>query len=114
MVERSPTQKCIDQEGFAQEMSDIVAHIHKAGLSLNTSGVGILLQKLLISCYNHQVKLESKFSSVLIAIGVIEGLGRQLDDNLDILQTAMPYILKASARETIKDILPKKIVKTAE
>jgi aarF domain-containing kinase len=108
MVKRSASRKCVDQEGFAREMNDIVSQIHQSGLSLNTSGIGVLLQKLLVSCYNHQVKLESKFSSVLIAIGVIEGLGRQLDENLDILQNAMPYIVKASAQQKIKEIMPGK------
>jgi predicted unusual protein kinase regulating ubiquinone biosynthesis (AarF/ABC1/UbiB family) len=33
---------------------------------------------------------------VLLAIGVVEGLGRRLDPDVDILKKAAPYILKAA------------------
>ena len=55
-----------------------------------------ILQSLLVACYKYQVKLESKFVSVLLAIGVVEGLGRRLDPDVDILKKAAPYILKAA------------------
>ena len=48
------------------------------GLSLGRIGIGALLQKVLVLCYVHQVKLEPKFVSVMIAMGVVEGLARGL------------------------------------
>lgn len=41
-----------------------------------------------------QVKLESNFASIVFAIMVLEGLGRSLDPNLDILDLAKPLLLK--------------------
>lgn len=44
-----------------------------------------------------QVKLESNFASIVFAIMVLEGLGRSLDPNLDILDLAKPLLLKNCA-----------------
>lgn len=59
-------------------------------------GIGALLQKVLVLCYLHQVKLEPKFVSVMIAMGVVEGLGKRLDPDVDVLMRAAPYVLKAA------------------
>jgi aarF domain-containing kinase len=74
----------------------LVQEVHSSGLSLGRIGVAALLQKLLVACYRHQVKLESKFVSTILAIGVVEGLGRRLDPDVDVLQKAAPYIVRAS------------------
>ena len=59
-------------------------------------GIGSLLQKVLVLCYLHKVKLESKFVAVIIAMGVLEGLGRRLDPDIDVLLRAAPYVLRAA------------------
>jgi predicted unusual protein kinase regulating ubiquinone biosynthesis (AarF/ABC1/UbiB family) len=45
------------------------------------------------------VRLESNFSAVILSIGVIEGLGIQLDPDADIVMRAAPYILRTAARD---------------
>lgn len=55
-----------------------------------------------VTCYCnvsflHQVKLESNFASIVFAIMVLEGLGRSLDPNLDILEIARPLLLRNAA-----------------
>jgi aarF domain-containing kinase len=44
-----------------------------------------------------QVKLESNFASIVVAIMVLEGLGRSLDPTLDILEAAKPFLFKGPA-----------------
>lgn len=44
-----------------------------------------------------QVKLESNFASIVFAIMVLEGLGRSLDPQLDILEAARPFLLRGPA-----------------
>lgn len=46
--------------------------------------------------YMRQVKLESKFASVVLAIAVLEGVGRSLDPDCNILQAALPVVARAS------------------
>ena len=97
IIERSRNYgQCIDPQGFEAELNDVVRTVHASGLSLGRIGVGALLQRVLVACYRHNVKLESKFVSVVLAIGVVEGLGRRLDPDVDILLKAAPYVLRAS------------------
>lgn len=55
-----------------------------------------------------QVRIDPSFTSVMMAIMVIEGLGRSLDPNLDILSHAHSCVLhrvKQSARERVSNRL---------
>jgi aarF domain-containing kinase len=100
MVERSRggVDGVRNPEAFYKELESIVSEVHDAGLSLKRISVGDILQRVLVACYVNQVKLEPKFVSVAIAIGVVEGLGRRLDPNVDILKIATPFILKAALK----------------
>jgi predicted unusual protein kinase regulating ubiquinone biosynthesis (AarF/ABC1/UbiB family) len=39
---------------------------------------------------------EPKFVSVMVAMAVVEGLGKRLDPDVDVLMRAAPYVLKAA------------------
>jgi len=65
------------------------------GLALKNVSIGRLLQKVLITCYRHQVKLDHKFVSLVLALGVMEGLGQRLDPDVNILLKATPWVLQA-------------------
>ena len=73
----------------------ILVHL-STGLSLGRIGIGALLQRVLALCYTYQVKLEPKFVSVMIALGIVEGLGKRLDPDVDVLIRAAPYVLRVS------------------
>ena len=60
-----------------------------------TSEVKLMSVVVVVIC--SQVKLESNFASMVIAIMVLEGLGRSLDPNLDILEMAKPLLLRNCA-----------------
>lgn len=101
MIERNrhpanATMSAESREKFAAEIASVVSEVHDSGLSLGRIGVAALLQKVLVACYKHQVKLESKFVSTVLAIGVVEGLGRRLDPDVDVLKRAAPYIFRAT------------------
>ena len=100
MIERSGNggATAVDKKGFSKKLGELFTEVHESGLSLGKIGVGALLQKVLVLSYLHRVKLEPKFISVVVAIGVIEGLGRRLDPDIDILACAAPHVLKALLR----------------
>ena len=102
MMERSKLGMvaCKNPDGFCDELEQIISEVHKVGLALGRVSIGSLLQKLLIACYIHNVKLESKFVSVILAMGVLEGLGRRLDPDIDILQLATFYVLRNTASKS--------------
>jgi aarF domain-containing kinase len=60
--------------------------------------VGALLGDVLGLCCEHKVLLEARFASVVAAIAVLEGLGRSLDPDLDLLKEATPVVLKAATK----------------
>jgi aarF domain-containing kinase len=99
LVEKSRAPETVrDRAGFVREIAKVVQEVHAAGLSLGTTSVGALLNQVLALCYRHQVKIESRYACILGAMGVVEGIGRQLDPNIDILSEAWPFILRASAK----------------
>ena len=55
--------------------------------------VGELLSAVFHTCTKHRVKIESNFASVLLAIFVLEGIGRSLNPELDILDQAKTILL---------------------
>ena len=40
----------------------------------------------------HRVRMDASFSSVVLAVIVLEGLGRTLDPTLDLVAKAAPYL----------------------
>ena len=88
----------IQAERFQDNLEEVVSTVHKSGMALGRMSLGDLLQKVLVNCYQNNVKLDSKFVSVMLAIGIVEGMGRRLNPDIDILKAAAPHILKASAK----------------
>ena len=87
---------CRNPEKFELELQSVVSAVHSSGLSLGRMGVGELLKRVLVSCYENNVKLEPRFVTIVLSIGVVEGLGRRLDPDVDIMTKAAPYVLKAA------------------
>lgn len=84
---------CKDPESFKTEMAELVETARQNAISLAQVDVGILLQQVLGTLLRHQVRLESAFSAVVLAVFVLEGLGRTLDPNMDILERARPILV---------------------
>jgi predicted unusual protein kinase regulating ubiquinone biosynthesis (AarF/ABC1/UbiB family) len=72
LIKRSKNNdKVKDPEVFADEIKKIVDEVHKSGLQLGKLGINSLLYKVLNLCYKHQVKLEARYTTVLLAIGFL-------------------------------------------
>lgn len=89
--------ECKDVPQFKKEMAQLVDQALSKSLSLGKFQVGDLLSRLFGLLIKHKVKLESNFASIVFAIMVLEGLGRSLDPNLDILDLVKPLLLKNCA-----------------
>ena len=94
----------IKPDEYKEEMSKLVAYVHSQGLSLSKISVGDLLRDVLRLSYDHNVKLESRFVSVVVAIMLAEGMGRRLDPEVDIIERATPFI-RSAAVQTISDTI---------
>lgn len=99
MVERSPGDRSmvIDEEVFVERVADLVHRARAKGLSLGKFGIADTLGQMLQLAYSHRVKLEAGFVTVVTSIVVLEGVSRQLDPTVDIIEAATPYLVKAAA-----------------
>jgi aarF domain-containing kinase len=85
MIERSKTpETAIDTEIFAIKVERLVDKIKQRTFTLGTVSIGDLLEKMLSMVRGHHVRMEGDFISVIVAILLIEGIGRQLDPDLDL------------------------------
>lgn len=85
MIERSRTpETAIDKELFALKVEKLVNKVKKRTFTLGTVSIGDLLDQMLTMVRSHHVRMEGDFVSVVVAILLLEGIGRQLDPELDL------------------------------
>ncbi|XP_061533967.1 uncharacterized aarF domain-containing protein kinase 2 isoform X1 [Phycodurus eques] len=97
ILHHARANECQDVARFKKEMAELVDVALSSTLSLGKIQVADLLSRVFGLLIKHKVKLESNFASIVFAIMVLEGLGRSLDPNLDILELAKPLLLKNCA-----------------
>ena len=100
MVERAKYERCSQIEGgidnFALGVQDIVSEFHdrrKEGLTLGAVRSGSLLTRVLELCRVHGVEIDPAMANVVLSTLVLEGLGRSLEPNLNLIDFAKPFIL---------------------
>lgn len=92
-LEKSVHVECTDPEAFRQEMAAIVSSARRTALKLSQLKVSALLSDVFAVLSRHRVKLESNFANIILAIAILEGLGRSLDPELNILDKASTVLL---------------------
>ena len=100
MVERAKYERCSERPGgidmFSEGVGEIVSEFHdrrKEGLTLGAVRIGVLLSRVLDLCRIHGVEIDPAMASVVISTLVLEGLGRSLSPDLDLLTFARPVLL---------------------
>ncbi|XP_076166273.1 putative aarF domain-containing protein kinase 2, partial [Ptiloglossa arizonensis] len=89
-----------DPDGFKNTMREIVNTHLRSNLNVtgpNTS-VSAIMTELFSAMVRHRVKQDGSFSSVILSIVVIEGLGRSLDPNIDIFAEVLPFLFARTLR----------------
>ncbi|XP_056364736.1 uncharacterized aarF domain-containing protein kinase 2 [Oenanthe melanoleuca] len=97
ILHHARANQCQDIERFKAEMAELVTKVRGNTIALGKLQVGHLLSSVFKLLMTHKVKLESNFASIIFAIMVLEGLGRSLDPELDILEAAKPLLIKSAA-----------------
>uniref|UniRef100_F1L0G0 AarF domain-containing protein kinase 2 n=1 Tax=Ascaris suum TaxID=6253 RepID=F1L0G0_ASCSU len=92
LLDHAPQHRCKDPEQFCSEIENVVRIARSKG-SLRTLNISEMLNELFSIVSRHQVSLETSFTTVVIAVMVLEGFGRSLDPDLDLFQCARPYLL---------------------
>ena len=83
-----------DPETFERYRASIIDFVGRYwGYRLGDVQVGKVLLDLLRILRKHRVRVNPTFTIVNIAIAVTEGIGKQLDPQLDLMAEALPYFL---------------------
>ncbi|KAK8001163.1 ABC1 family protein [Apiospora marii] len=88
----------IDKEIFALKMQHLVLNVKSNTLALGNVKIGDILQEVLGMVRGHHVRLEGDFVNVVISILLLEGIGRNLDPDTDILSSSLPILRQLGAR----------------
>lgn len=87
MVERCRQPEAVlDPEIFALKMQHLVLGVKSRTFALGNVKIGDVLNDVLGMVRHHHVRLEGDFVNVVISILLLEGIGRNLDPNLDLFK----------------------------
>ncbi|TIA94142.1 hypothetical protein E3P81_00351 [Wallemia ichthyophaga] len=93
MIERSRSPElATDKETFALKMQHIVLGVKSKTFSLARIRLSEVLSHVLSSVREHHVKMEADFVNTVLSILLLEGIGRQLDPNMDLFKAAIPIL----------------------
>ncbi|KAI1823526.1 ABC1 family protein [Xylaria intraflava] len=88
----------IDKEVFSLRMQHLILSVKSRTLALGNVKIGDILQQVLDMVRAHHVRLEGDFVNVVISILLLEGIGRSLDPDLDLLSRSLPILRQLSAQ----------------
>ena len=93
MVARCRTpEHVVDEETFALKIQHLVLSVKSKTFSLAKIKISDILTDVLNAVRQHHVKLEGDFVNTVISILLLEGIGRQLDPNMDLFKSALPIL----------------------
>src|SRR5450432_157201 len=92
-----------DPEAFERYRAAIIEFVGRYwGHRLGEVQVGKVLIDMLGILRRHRVRVNASFTIVNIAIAVTEGIGKQLDPELDLMSEALPYFIAHPVEGTAK------------
>ncbi|ORY84995.1 ABC1 family-domain-containing protein [Protomyces lactucae-debilis] len=96
MVERCRQSSAVlEPEIFALKMQHLVLNVKSQTFSLGKIRVGDILNTVLSMVRDHHVRMEGDFINVVLSILLLEGIGRQLNPDLDLFKSAIPFLREA-------------------
>lgn len=106
MVERCRTPHLVvDEETFALKMQHIVLNVKRKTFSLGHIKISDILSDVLKAVRQHHVKMEADFVNTVISTLLLEGIGRQLDPELDLFKSALPILRQLGRQMTSEQSL---------
>jgi aarF domain-containing kinase len=88
----------IDEEIFALKMQHLVLGVKSRTLALGNMKIGDILNEVLGMVREHHVRMEGDFVNVVISILLLEGIGRSLNPDIDLLSSALPILRQLGAQ----------------
>ena len=94
MARHSPSRDIVDYKGFEAAVIEFVGRYH--GKRLGEVEVSRVLLDMFGILRRYRVRANATFTLVNIAIAVTEGIGKQLDPEVDLMATAAPFFARMS------------------
>jgi ubiquinone biosynthesis protein len=91
MSELSPSSKVRDYAAYEAEVKAFVARYH--GKALGEVAVSTVAFDMMNILRRHRVRVNPVYTMANVAIAVTEGIGKQLDPRLDLVQEALPFFI---------------------
>jgi aarF domain-containing kinase len=109
MVERCrQPDAVIEPEVFALKMQHLVLGVKSQTFALGNVKFGDILNQVLSMVRNHHVRMEGDFVNVVLSILLLEGIGRNLDPNMDLFRGALPILRQLGSQgggtEIVKNV----------
>ena len=92
MSELSPSAHVADYPSYEREVEEFVARYH--GKALGEVKVSTVAFDMMQILRRHRVRVNPTYTMCNVAIAVTEGIGKQLDTRLDLVQEALPFFTK--------------------
>lgn len=106
MVERCRTPELvIEPEHFALKIQHIVLSVQRKTFTLSAIRISDILTQVLQSVQAQHVKMEGDFINTILSILLLEGIGRQLDPQLDLFKSALPILRQVGGRMGTKEAM---------
>ena len=99
MLKQAKIQSCKDPEAFLSGMEEVVNNVEH--FKLSEVKIGSVLTDVLNLVRRNQIQMDSAFTNLVLSIILLEGLGRQLDPDINIFQKAIPMLMKVKLKNTI-------------
>jgi ubiquinone biosynthesis protein len=95
MSELSPQAKVTDYPAYEREVIEFVGRYH--GKALGEVQVSTVAFDMMNILRHHRVRVNPVYTMCNVAIAVTEGIGKQLDPRLDLIQEALPFFIAIRA-----------------
>ncbi|GAA6046384.1 hypothetical protein JCM3770_004893 [Rhodotorula araucariae] len=106
MVERCRAPELVlDDETFALKMQKLVLSVKSQTFSLAKIKISDVLSQVLTNVREHHVKMEADFVNTVISILLLEGIGRQLDPEMDLFKSALPILRQLGKQVGTEQVL---------
>lgn len=95
MSELSPHSRVADYAAYEREVIEFVGRYH--GKALGEVAVSTVAFDMMNILRRHRVRVNPVYTMCNVAIAVTEGIGKQLDPRLDLVQEALPFFVTIRA-----------------
>jgi predicted unusual protein kinase regulating ubiquinone biosynthesis (AarF/ABC1/UbiB family) len=84
-------------EAYRQEMAQLFNSVTKR--RLKDIEAGKFLQQIMEVARKHKVTLDGNFSTLMVGTIVLEGIGRQLDPDINFMEMSRPFLFHSLRKE---------------